>query len=100
MKDPQIIVHINSQRDGYVFGLNPKSELWIKESYPDRIRVPLLFIGLDRMQTKPSIHPKIMEQILNLLTGLSLDELDQAEGFTLYNPRTQQKVTNSLEAYV
>ena len=100
MEEPQVVVHVNAQRDGYVFGLNPKSEHWLKESYPERLRVPLLFIGLDRMQTNPSIHPTIMEQVMKLLTGLSMEELNQVASYMFYNPRTQQKIINSLEAYV
>lgn len=100
MKPSPIKIHVNSQGDGYVFGLHPLSEIWIAENYPTKARVPVVFIGSDQRQDDPPLHPSIIEQVLKLLTGLSLDELNQIGGFSLYNPKTQQEMTDLLAAYV
>lgn len=99
-KEAKIIVHIGRQRDGYVFGLRPRSRVWIEEHYPNKERVASVFIGLDRMQDIQQIPESILAQVLNLLTGLSLDELNKIDGFSVYDPSTNKEVLNSLLSYV
>ena len=99
-KEAKIIVHVGRQRDGYVFGLRPRSRVRLEESYPNKERVSSVFIGLDRMSEIQQIPESILAQVLNLLTGLSLNELNEIGGFSIYDPSTKQEVLNSLLAYV
>lgn len=100
MNQPQIIVNMSSQRDGYVFGLRPRSRVWLEEHFPDRARVSTVFIGLDAVRDHQSIDKSILRQVLSLVTGLSFDELHAVGGFQLINPATGQAVLNALPAYV
>lgn len=100
MKQPQIIINVGSQRDGYVFGLRPRSRVWLEEYYPDRQRVSSVFIGVDKAQDLEQIHSSILEQVWHLLTGLSLDELDAAGGFTVFSPASRQEIFNSHRLHV
>ena len=99
-KEAQIIIHAGRQRDGYVFGLRPRSRVWLEERYPQKERVASLFIGLDKMQDIQQLPASILTQVLNLLTGLSLDELNEIGGFAIYDPATKQPLFDSLPIYV
>ncbi len=96
----RLVINVGSQRDGYVFGLRPRSRVWLEERYPDQERVASVFIGLDKMQDIQQIPESILAQVLTLLTGLSLDQLNDVGGFSLYDPSTQQEVLNSLLVHV
>ena len=95
-----IIIHIGVQRDGYVFELRPTSRDWLEENYPDKYRVTDLFIGFDKSQDIEQIPESIWDHISQLLTGLTLEEINHIGGFTVYNPRLGQEVFNSLFIYV
>jgi hypothetical protein len=99
-KEAKIIIHVGSQRDGYIFGLRPRSRVWLEEHYPNQERVSSVYIGLDKMQDLQQIPESILGQVLHLLTGLSLDELNHIGGFSIYDPSTKQEVLNALFSYV
>ena len=99
-KETTVIVHVGRQRDGYVFGLRPRSRVWLEEQYPEKERVTSVFIGLDEMRDIRQIPKTILVQVLHLLTGLSLDELNIDGGFSIYNPSTKEEVLNSLPVRV
>ena len=96
----RLVTNVRSQRDGYVFGLRPRSRVWLEEQYPDRQRVASVFIGLDKMQDINLIHESVLEQVLLLLTGLSLKELETVGGFTIFDPRSRQEIVHSASVHV
>jgi hypothetical protein len=97
---PEIIINVNTQREGYIFGLRPRSRVWLETNYPERVRVFSVFIGLDKIMDLRQLPENILGQVVNLITGLSLDELQASGGFRLYNPTTGEEVVNPLVAYV
>jgi len=46
------------------------------------------------------IPQSIWQQIIQLLTGLSFEEINNIGGFVVTNPQTEQEVFNSLMVYV
>lgn len=38
-KQPAIIINVNTQRDGYIFGLRPRSRIWLETNYPNCTRI-------------------------------------------------------------
>lgn len=99
-KQPAIIINVNAQRDGYIFGLRPRSRIWLETNYPDRARVSSVFIGLDKIVELRQLPETILSQVLNLITGLSLDEVYAAGGYSLYNPVTGEDTVNLALTYV
>lgn len=97
---PAIIIHVNKQREGYIFGLRPLSRVWLETNYPDRARVSSVFIGLDKIVDLRQLPETILGQVLNLITGLSLDEVKAVGGYSLRNPITGEDIANLALAYV
>ncbi|MCE7989334.1 MAG: hypothetical protein DYG89_49910 [Caldilinea sp. CFX5] len=91
-----VVIHFGSQREGHTFRLHPLTNLWIQEKFPDRERVASVFIGFDRRQDIGLTPPSVWLHVATLLTGLSLEELNQLGGFSVVNPVTKQEVYNSL----
>ena len=100
MTEPEIIINVNTQRDGYIFGLRPRSRVWLETHYSTRERVSSVFIGLDSMADLRQIPETILRHVVSLVTGLSLDELNAIGGFRLYNPATGEEILNRSLAYV
>ena len=96
----KITVHVGHQRDGYIFGLRPRSRVWLEEQYPAKERVSSVFIGLDEVHNIRQIPGTILAQVLSLLTGLSVEELNKLGGVSIYDPSTQQEIMNTAVAYV
>jgi hypothetical protein len=91
----KIVIDFGSQREGHTFRLYPLTLLWIQERFPDRERVASVFIGFDRRQDIQLTPESVWAHVATLLTGLSLEELDQLGGFVVVNPVTKQEVYNS-----
>jgi hypothetical protein len=100
MEQPQIRINVGIQRDGYVFELRPTSRDWLEQNYPDKYRIVDLFIGFDKHQNLQQIPESVWDHISYLLTGLSLEEINQIGGFTIYNPLVGQEIFNSLFVHV
>ena len=99
-KEANIIVHVGRQRDGYVFGLRPRSRVWLEEKYPEKERVASVFFGLDEMRDIQQIPEVLWAQVLHLLNGISPDELNASGGFSVYDPSTKEEISNSLRTHV
>lgn len=83
-----------------MFGLRPRSRVWLEEQYPEKERVTSVFIGLDEMRDVQQIPKSILAHVLHLLTGLSLDELNGIGGFSVYDPSTKEEALNLLLVHV
>ncbi len=97
---PAIIINVNRQREGYIFGLRPLSRVWLETNYPDRQRVSSVFIGLDKMADLRHLPETILRHVLNLVTGLSLEEVQAAGGYSLHNTLTGEDIADLALAYV
>ncbi len=97
---PKIVINVNTQRDGHVFALRPRSRLWLEAEYPDRVRVSKVFIGVGTKTEFGQLPEAVYPQVLALLTGLSWEELKTVGGFRLYNPITEEEQLNLVPAHV
>ena len=100
MKTPKILIDVGIQRDGYTFRTDPRSRVWLEKTYPNQPRVASVFIGFDQHQDLQQIPQSIWQQVVQLLTGLSFEEINQIGGFVVTDPQTEQEVFNSLMVYV
>lgn len=96
MEQPKIEIHFGTQREGYTFRLRPKSLSWLEERYPHRRQVDSVFIGYDKHQDLQQLPESIWENIVQLLTGFSSEELNEIGGFRVVHPVTQQEIYNSF----
>lgn len=96
MKQPRIEIHYGAQRDGFVFRLRPKSLIWLEENYPGRRQVDSVFIGFDQRHELEQIPISSWEHIIELLTGFSIDEMNEIGGFRVVHPVTEEEIYNSL----
>lgn len=88
----KIIIHYGSQRDGYIFRLHPLSLLRLQERYPERRRIDSVFIGYDKRRSPEEVEQTVWQHVSQLLTGLSLAELEENGGFVVIHPVTQQEI--------
>jgi len=95
MEQPEIIINVGIQFDGYVFRLQPRSWEWLKTKFPKAHTLASVAIGFDKRPDFQQIHRSIWNQISILLTGLSLEEINKLGGFTVYSPRTGEEVFHS-----
>lgn len=96
LEQSKIIINFGSQMEGHTFRLYPLTQRWIQEKFPDRERVASVFIGFDRRQDIQLTPESVWVHVAILLTGLSLEEINQLGGFSVVNPVTKQEVYNSL----
>lgn len=92
----KITIHYGSQRDGYVFRLDPLSLLWLKDNYPNQNRIDSVLIGYDKRHTPNQIAESIWGHISQLLTGFSINEINQLGGFVVVHPVTGEVIYHSL----
>ena len=98
-KPSRITVHVGFQRDSYIFRLHPFSEDWIAENYPHKQRVETLLVGFDKLPPFQEISPSIWNNISQMITGFSSDEINQLGGFVVMNPVTKEILFDSLAIY-
>lgn len=99
MQEPRVTIHMGTRRDGHIFGLRPRSRDWLEEHYPDRARIPAVHIHLNEVEDFYQIPEPILDNIFNMVTGLSHDELDEI-GFIVDNPALGKEIYSSVKAYV
>ncbi len=101
MNEPKIIINVGVQWDGYVFQLTPTTRVWIEENFPDRERVKSLFVGFERRQ-QPSwkVTNTMWDNMWQLLTGLSSEEILQIGGLVARNPISKEEIYRLESAYV
>ena len=102
VEGPPLTIYVGIQRDGYVFQLRPRSRGWLEQHYPDKIRVNTVVIGFDinKRQDFQQMHESVWNHVCQLLTGFSIDEINQVGGLIVVKPgevpNQDQVVYNSL----
>jgi hypothetical protein len=82
----------SSQRDGLTFSLNTKSELTLRQLDPKVRLLPRVFIAFETAGDFQNYRGDLYEQIAQLLTQLSEEELkEKFGGYEVIDPVTGQK---------
>ncbi|MEM7532108.1 MAG: hypothetical protein AAF639_08030 [Chloroflexota bacterium] len=87
---------VGPQHGGYTFRLDPLDTRWIQQYAPERQRVSSVYIGFDKKEDISQIHESIWNQVFTMLTGLTIDEINDLGGIAIENPLTEKFVYNSL----
>ena len=96
----QLEIHVTTHMDGYGFSLRPKSRKWLEEHHPIGETVSSVFIGLGKVSDTKKIPAKIWNQVCQLLTGYSLEEINQLGGFqAIYLPE-KEVIVDSFQIHV
>ncbi|HWF44555.1 MAG TPA: hypothetical protein VG537_07930 [Candidatus Kapabacteria bacterium] len=82
----------SSQRDGLTFSLNPRSQLKLLQVEPKIHPLPRVFIAFDTASDLQDYRGDLYEQIAQLLTQLSEEELmEKFGGYEVVDPVTGQR---------
>ena len=102
VEGPPLTIYAGNQSDAYVFQLRPRNRSWLEAHYPDKLRINTVLIGFDRNKRPDfqQIQEPIWEHVCRLLTGFSIEEINQIGGFVIVAPgevpSKDQVVYNSL----
>jgi len=88
------VVYRSVNRDGQTFGLDARSVERVREGFSDRVRVhPRVFIAHDRKAAVEAVDSELFRQVVQLLTGVSLERLEQSFGqISLLDSATEQLI--------
>ncbi len=92
----KLTVLVGKQRDGYVFRLQPSSRRMIMPKADSPGTVSSIFVAFDTKHHFEQIHGPIMEHVISLLTGRSSEDLNQAGGFAVVDPVTDETLYDSV----
>ena len=90
---PPIIVLRSINREGETYALEPRSLERLRRELGGRLRShPRIFIAHETAADFEHVHGAIVPQIIQLLTGLSEDELNQLGGVSFQDPVTEKEL--------
>ena len=94
LRDPESAIEIiaNPQSDGCNFELHPLSKRKLRERYPQISAAPSVFIGFDTRDHFESIHGKMWNQVVSLLTGITSKRLKGLGGVYVFDPKNNRVV--------
>jgi hypothetical protein len=78
--------------DGVNYSLHPFSEELIQERFPDARPLPSIFLGHESRAEFPARHKPLWERMAMMLTGLTLEQIAELGGFSIFNPETKKLV--------
>lgn len=82
----------STQRDGFTFSLNPQSALKLRQKEPEIRPLPRIFIAFDTAGDFQSYRGDLYEQVVQLLTQLTDEELNEKfGGYEIVDPVTGKK---------
>ncbi len=74
---------------GAVYQLDPLDEDRVKEAFPDARGLPILMLGYDGKEEFEKRHRPYWPLVVTLLTGLSLEQVNELGGVRFYEPQTK-----------
>lgn len=96
----KLTVLVGKQKDGYVFRLKPSSKRELLQEKDLQDTVSSVFISYDTKHDFEQIHGQVWDQVITLLTSMSLKKLNQVGGFVVVDPSTDQILYDSIGQHV
>lgn len=96
----KLTILVGRQKDGYVFRLKPSSKKDIENERDMSDTVSSVFISYDTKHDFEEIHGAVWDQVLRLLTGMSVDEVNRRGGFSVLDPGINRTMYDSVEQHV
>ena len=88
----RITVWVGKDWDGFTFRLRPKSREMLRSRFPAASMLPQISISFDTKSGFEAIHGPIYRQVLELLTGLSKEEIDTIGGGVFIDAVSEQAI--------
>jgi hypothetical protein len=86
-----VVILIGRQSDGLSYMLSPSSKKLIRKKFPGSNIAPGgVFISTATPSDNETVQGPIWDQVAIILTGLSLDQLEQLDGYQIYDPLTHR----------
>jgi hypothetical protein len=82
----QIIVEVGKQMDGATFRLSPRTRLQLRDLVPEGLLTSSVFLNFDTGKAFSDPRAPWWEQVVQLLTGLSSEQLQRLGGFRFVDP--------------
>ena len=96
----KLAVLVGKQMDWYVFRLKPSSKQVLLQERDLQDTVSSVFISYDTKHDFEQIHGRVWDQVITLLTGMSVKKLNQVGGFVVVDPSTDQILHDSVGQHV
>lgn len=72
---PQFLIDAGKQSDGVTYRLHPKTLQHLKDLFPGVTQAPSVFVGYQSKSDFERVHGAMWDQIVSILTGVSLDTI-------------------------
>jgi hypothetical protein len=89
--DP-LLVRVGLEAGGSVYALDPRSEDRVRAAFPQALMLPTVFFGYRKPEEFESLHKPLWPRAVELLTGLTGEDIALLGGVRFYNPRTRAVV--------
>lgn len=94
-----IVIYRSVTRDGETFALDAASRDRLSQHFGELARFhSRVFIGNETRADYEAIHASIVPQVVQLLTGLALDRLQELGGVVFRDPVTEREIQQSSAA--
>jgi len=87
-----LLVRVSLEAGGSAYALDPLSKSRVRDTFPEAHILPGLFFGYEQEEEFESLHRPLWPKAAQLLTGLTVEQIEQLGGIKFYNPRTKQVV--------
>ena len=88
----KLVVEVGRQLDGCTFRLSPRTRTGLEDKLSNMPPATGIFIEIDTSDSFAQIHGPMWEQILSLLTGLSLFEIEKLGAYEFVDPVTRDVI--------
>jgi len=88
----KIIVWVGKDWDGFTFRLRPQTREMLSRKFPDAQMLPQISISYDTKSGFEAIHGPIYRHVLELLTGLTYDEIKSIGGGVFVDAVSEQAI--------
>ena len=97
----EITIYATKQLNGYTCALEPRSKVAIEDQLPkEPVPVSKVFISYGISAEIEFLHGSIWRHIAELLTSLSVEELQKLGKVVFVDPRTKKLLFEPLAQYV
>jgi hypothetical protein len=90
-KDPLLIL-VAKEADGYTYRLHPLQKDRVHALKPSKHVFPMLFLAQDVQEDFETVHGPIATHLAELLTGLSLEKINQEGGVRFVKSGSEQVI--------
>jgi hypothetical protein len=84
-----LVIGVGIQHDGAVYQLEPSALHRLEGVPPNKPRPRCVFLGYDRESDFETIHPPHWPQIVEMLTGLTLEQLKPFAPIRILSPQRE-----------